>query len=470
MYGIVSCIKHRPNLDFYYVTADDGSGGLSTIELESSLKIELGEMTDAEGATAEPANGKHARLRRKLIEKAIERKVESALKKTPPASGVNELDKLNRKMWPEITKGASLLLKKFLTGAPIVVRFHNDADGSSGAYSIYKGLKDFSEGNGRIEKRINLFWIMNRGVIYGKEEANYDIMLVNAYESLEKPLMVLIDFGTSEKSNEGIKSIGRYFDILWLDHHPVPGGFEGKSLEYYINPWMFGGNSDYTAGLLSAVLVESFSNADTTIFKDASLIGDYSKYANPYKEAQDLSALLDLITSDASFVHSGRNGNLTPYEIEQLLQDKARSSELAIYANVRVAEAADEAIPLLRENNAGGHSIYTLDYSNVKEKQSRYPLLGRFSSKLLEKLEKENGKGCVVVCHVGNFISIRASRDIGEAAGLVQLAGALLERYGSRIDSAGGHRNAVGIKLSGESGKNEILRQIVAIIRKNLAE
>ena len=137
----------------------------------------------------------------------------------------------------------------------------------------------FAQYDGSSVSFASLRWIMNKGVSYGTSEAAADKLWISNYDCIEKPLMVFIDFGTSVDSNQGVAYMGDSTEIVWLDHHPIEDGFCGKDLEHYINPWLFGGDSSYTAGLLSCILSKAISNLDTSIMEDASLIGDHSRYA-----------------------------------------------------------------------------------------------------------------------------------------------------------------------------------------------
>ncbi len=369
--------------------------------------------------------------------------------KYEPLSGVEEIDKITRNMLKKLKDAALLFLSKLLLGAPIVVRFHNDSDGSSGAYCLFKSISGMG-----IELKSRISWRMHKSVFYSKDDASNDILFTNNFSSITKPLLFIIDFGTAIESNESISIAKEKLDIIWLDHHPVVEGFEGVSLPNYINPWLFGGDSDYTAGLLACTFSKLYSNIETKEIEGASLIGDYSKFASNY--GKELSEILELITSDSKIINSR---SITPYDIEGIMSNQSLKAELLGYARHHMSEALDLALNSLKVYKGSNANLYLLDFKNVRSEELRYPLPGRFASKLLTRIEELNSKPCIVVLHFSSFISIRLSKPL--EINLLEVVKRAKEAF-SNIDSAGGHKNAASIKLKSESSKKEIINFIVS--------
>ena len=119
------------------------------------------------------------------------------------------------------------LVRKARLRVPILVRFHNDVDGLSGAYALHNALLQTRKRGGTVDYEPNVTWRMHGGVTYNREDATTDIMTCNNFESAEKPLLIILDFGTSLDSNPGIELIRERFDVIWLDHHPIMEKFEG---------------------------------------------------------------------------------------------------------------------------------------------------------------------------------------------------------------------------------------------------
>ncbi len=195
MEGIISCIKHSGMNPVYYVASASASG--ATLEEAKGIEmLSLGEAVNTENGIAYPAP-KEQGLFNGGISSAISEEAARLPIMEPYLTGSQEIDRTTRAMWDSLIASSSMLVKKLLYGAPVLVRFHNDADGSSGAYCLYLALSELM-GTGKLAvKKSNTVWLMHKGVTYSEYDAASDILISNNYESLEKPLLVLIDFGTA---------------------------------------------------------------------------------------------------------------------------------------------------------------------------------------------------------------------------------------------------------------------------------
>ena len=382
--------------------------------------------------------------------------ISSGIEKESYKTGNHEIDTVTGKMWQTLSDAASLMLRKLAYSAPIIIRFHNDADGCGGACALHIAMNDFCS---KLKAKGNVVWLMHRKIAYSRSDAQGDILISNNYSSLEKPLLVIIDFGTTTDSNPGIRELWDRFDVIWLDHHPVQEGFDAVKIKHYINPWNFGGDSNYTAGLLTSIFCKTFSAANTNEFAQASLIGDYSDFAN--SESSDLSTLLDFITSDLVSVFGNSKMNATPQEIISIIDNKERMREVLNYARVRMDEAMDNGRRSLKRHSSGGIELYVLNFENIRSEDSKYPLPGRFASKLLGEISESGRKNAVLFVHAGPYISVRISKSVGKRIDLLKIIDEIKMEFGKSIDAGGGHAFAAGIKVIDESEKKEIIKAIM---------
>lgn len=434
-------------------------GGIRISEFGGFSGAELGELLEyREGGVIERLDDVGGYLN--AIEKGIAMLDASLIRKTAHRIGNESADNITKSMSDKIVSAAHLLIRKLVFSSPILVRFHNDADGTGGALSVHAALKDVESG---LRSGGNIVWIMQRGVSYSAADAGADILLSNNYSCLEKPLLILVDFGTTSDSNLGIEAIRDRFDVIWLDHHPPSEGFEGISLEHYINPWKFGGNSNYTAGLLASAFCSTMSDANTCMFERASLIGDYSDYADSSWNT-DVSTVLDFITSDPESAYGRDKSNVTPQEIEAVLNDRKRFTEMLHYANMRLGEALDAGMKNIRPYHAGQHRVYVLDFEDIRSEDSRYPLPGRFASKLLDRILSSGNDEAVLIVHAGPYISIRLSKGIGDRINLLNIINGIKGAYMSSVEAGGGHLCAAGIKVTDRSEKKRIISAIISSI------
>ncbi len=205
---------------------------------------------------------------------------------------------------------------------------------------------------------------------------------------------------------------------------------------------------------------------------EASLLGDYSKYSKPTKESRELATILDILTSDTHIAGSA-SGNLSPAAIDGVISNPKKKSELIAYGENRVAELLDNAFLGIKVHKADRANIYIADFEKIRgNKEERYPLPGRFASRLMDKIEELNGNEvrAVVVLHFGPFISLRLSKLLSsENFNLLEIVQKIKEVHGSEIESGGGHFSAASIKLSREESKKNVITDVVEELKKKLS-
>lgn len=455
---LVSSVRHRGRNQQCRLAGVKDSG-LVLLECTSEIVLKQGEVIATEDEsiikTALILEGEEREVFMDELNMSIGKRVNALLSNEEYKRGNAKIDEATKRMWGSITSAAGLFLRKLLLGIPIMVRFHNDADGSSGAYALYRAANTVTES-------ANMIWMMNKGAIYSAEDAQNDTLMMNSYSNVERPLLVIIDFGTAKESNKGIESVQDSFDILWLDHHPIQPGFLGVSLQHYINPWSFGSDSNYTAGLLSAVFTHAFSKADTREIEEASLTGDYSSFRSG-KEGVDLATILDLLTSDSKIVSGYAMKGITPKEIDSVLSDSAKRTELLNYANIRMQEALDNALKAVK-SYGDGMKVYVLDFEGIRTEDTKYPLPGRFSTRLLDNLSA-GSENCAVVVHAGLYISMRLSKTACAGKDLNLVIKALQEKMPHRIENGGGHSCAASMKVFDKSDKKDVIKELVEVLK-----
>jgi RecJ-like exonuclease len=442
--GIVSSIKfsHNPLDNIYTVICD------KSIQLKSSETLELLDIVEI--------NGESAKFLKKGDRKDYE-KLASALVANSGISQNTEKINLEGKAYEQIAhvlikamqKSAEVLVKGFLSGAPIVVRFHNDGDGSSGAIAMCRA---FVELEGKLsESTRSVSWQMNKSIAYSKESFYADRMLFESYKSVERPIVLIVDFGTSPESEDAIRLAEPNCDMVWLDHHVLYDAFPKEKLPYYTNVSTLGGDSSFTA----CIFAEMMSGVDVEDLKAASLISDYSKYGD-YKDANAVknSLILDFLTSSSNDLYS------KPKQMDIILKDPEKSENFFRHASNNLEDAIDAGIKNIRNYKTdSGINISVLDFGHIAKLNLDYPLPGRYSSKLQSHIETENNGKTITLVHYGSYISIRISGDISDSVDLL----GLIERLKTATEGSitgGGHKQAASIK-SANGNMTETLHMLL---------
>lgn len=354
-----------------------------------------------------------------------------------------EYEAVSKRLMPELVSAAKTLAGAFVSGAPIVVRFHNDGDGSSGGIAVYRALASLQERVFGKERAVS--WQMNRSIAYTLESFYIDRMLFNSYESAERPVVLITDFGTSPESEEAIKASQESCDLIWLDHHIPYEGFPKSLIKHYINVFDFGGDSNFTAGLLTCIFAQVLSKIDVSDLKEAALVSDFSSYAN-FKDERAIrnSIILDYLTS------SGNEMSSKPKHMDSILSDPEKSDSAFKRANGMLEEAISAGLENIASyRNANGINIHVLDFGHVAKLNLEYPLPGRYSSKLQERLEARDSGKTITIVHYGSFISMRTSKDLHESINIIGMIEKLKSSTNGAV-SGGGHRQAASIRTDRE--------------------
>ena len=360
---------------------------------------------------------------------------------------------------PAIMRAADRVARSIASGSPIVVRFHNDGDGSSGAIALYKAISSLAKAGLGVAAPVS--WRMNRGISYSMESVSDDMAYFSSYSSAEKPLVVIIDFGTSEESAEAMAYAEGRIDIVWLDHHPIPKGFRKESVLEYVNPWNVGSDSDLTAGVLGCMLASVLSGEDYADMEAASLVSDYSVYADPGDEAaRSTAALLDFFTSNGGMA---RGKKATPKQILGILGDDEARAEASQFIDNAFDESIREGMQTMKKySTAEGVPVRVVDFDRVASLGFGYPPMGKYSSKLHDRLEREAGTGTITIVRGGSYISLRISKSI---SGMVSILERIEELKGleSLGITGGGHNEAASIRCAPEH-MDEVVESLLAAL------
>jgi RecJ-like exonuclease len=403
---------------------------------------------------------------RKATSEEYERLMSNALKALPETRpvqkfGIKPLDEAFSAMGPKLGQVAERIVRKFVSGAPIIFRFHNDGDGASGAVAIYKALDKLGK-----EIRLsshNCIWTMNKGVAYTMQSLSYDQLRLSQFHSVEKPLLCIIDFGTLDESIPVIKKASEYMDIVWLDHHPTYDGFDyGEAL--YVNPWLEGYGSDVSAGAMACAVASKIANAKVKDLAKASLLSDHSSYAKEEPETLKLAVILDAITTDSS----SRSSNVNPKSIIASIEDESVSRSIFSEAKSQMDEAIITGMQHLKVHRHAGFVIAVLDYSRVSDSAYNFVRHGRFTSIFSDSVEEKFGPSVTIV-HNRGLASIRASKILSKRLSLLSI----IEKMKGDTDyilNGGGHNEAASVKLEDEYLTEEFLKLLEKEICINLGD
>lgn len=346
-----------------------------------------------------------------------------------------------KRLAPEMKEAARTFLRALVSGAPMIVRFHNDGDGGDGALALYMAVEEL-KARLRLESD-SIVWIMNPGVSYKTDLFYSDALLMNGYISAVRPVITIIDFGTSPDSSESVRMARGKYDFVWLDHHPI-NGFDYSPIGHYASPWLEGGDSNLTAGVLACCFAEMMSGINASLFKKASLISDHSSYADySDKRAADVAMVVDALTVKPE-APSGQR--ITPKYMAGVLGDRAKFEEILHDVVSQFSEALEIGLKKSkRHTSQSGIAVYTFDYSAIADEGFRYVTKGKFSTRLQDMLEEKSGERTVTLVYDKGTISVRMSKNVAPEVGIIRIINEMIEEA-DYVDSGGGHNEAASIR------------------------
>ena len=371
--------------------------------------------------------------------------------------GRDDIYRLDSAMDEKLSEAAGKFAAALFSGAPISVRFHNDGDGSSGAIALHRAVEQLGKKAGC--EFSNVYWRMQRSISYSDDDLGYDRTILGRHESLLRPLIVMIDFGTTGDSNSAMEHGSSIADFIWLDHHPIVAEFRKELAGIYINPWDFGGDSNYTAGMLAARFAEILSGTDMRLMKEVSMISDVSKYADKsYQDAQKIATVLDFITGSRRYSHQG---SMAPSEMRRLINDGERLSGLFSEISEIVSDSITSGAKYAKSyRSKTGLYARVLDFDKVLAENPDTLLPGRYSSRLHESLFDSGGPGGVTIVSFGSYISIRVSKNLSEKIALPRIIAELSEEFGGEV-GGGGHNEASSVKVNDRSMIDEVVKSLL---------
>ncbi|MBW2971090.1 hypothetical protein KY320_02935 [Candidatus Woesearchaeota archaeon] len=160
---------------------------------------------------------------------------------------------------PRMRKAASMIKDAVREGNQIIVKHHADCDGYVAAIALERAILELV-----MPKHRNYWSFFKRNPcrspVYEYIDAVKDV--TGSYEAIiagKPPLIIIVDNGSSEQDLFGIMKARLYgARIIVVDHHK-PSMVNGKAVvaehvDVFINPYVAGGDSNLTAGMLGVEL------------------------------------------------------------------------------------------------------------------------------------------------------------------------------------------------------------------------
>ncbi len=404
------------------------------------------------------------------IDREIDRKAEPAETKPLVATPVLEA------LYPSMRELAKQLRRAVLTGVPIYLRHHADADGFIAGVAIERALLPLLRSNSPDrEAEWHLFKrLPSRAPFYEMEDVVRDLQY--SLEDAERfgtpmPIVLVLDNGSTWEDLPAMRKLRVYgARIMVVDHH-YPGELkDGRAevdevAEIHINPYMAGGDYSLTAGCLGVEIARMINPEEGERMRHLpgiACVADRVKgeaaesYMRLAEERGYTMERMELIAEciDYEAFHlrfmDGRGviedllglGRLDRQaELIDILWEEARHAR-----EVQLKAALEN---LRRAELANGLLLCTLDLEKYTHRFS-YPPAGKTTGMVHDAVASRRGSEKTITIGYGpDFAVLRATEDVGERYGLNlnTLVAELAEELPGAGVTGGGHEVAGSIKF-----------------------
>jgi len=440
------------------IDVDDIVAVVGIVKRREKIQIEVLEM--------EKLLGEEAYKIQKAIQEELDRRSE------PIFTGFLIESEILERLKPDMMLVAKELRKAVFESRPIIIRHHWDADGVCGGVALEKALIDLVE-KYHPDPEAKYYLIrrrVSRAPFYELEDVVKD--LDEALEDIDRhgdkvPLVVLVDNGSGLEDVPAIRQFLIFgADVITIDHH-FPDEEVDRYLLYHVNPYKVGGDSNYTAGILSVEIARMVNpDVDLKLLAGVSVVGDRAegeveKYVEltglTREELQDIALAIEF----EGFYLRFRPSSYIMHEIlgfgrkdrqKKLVEMLSSYAKEAIEAQVKTAM---EGVKVQELPN--GVVLAALDVENYAKKFT-FPPPGKLTGEVHDRL-KQKYERIVTIGYGPDFAVIRSE---GVELDIPRLVRELQEEVNAGVEG-GGHLVVGSIKFI-PAKRKEVLARLASKI------
>ena len=364
---------------------------------------------------------------------------------------------------------AQRIRKAVLDNEPIIIRHHNDADGISSGIALEIACSNMMKTIG-VNPEYNLYRSPSRAPFYEVTDVFRDISLskrITENHGQKKPLIIVVDNGSTPEDAFALKMLKMLgYNAIVIDHHnPVELtklgghkkiGHQGQThessvcqyLEYHLNPYLFGLDSQTSAGMLchemARMIDETYENkllpavaavADRCIIKETDTYIEHSGVTK--EELTRIGIAIDFMAYHMKF-------DISTSIVKELLLKPEFVEMINEEVRVGVETQLQSTMPYLRTLDING---IILNYIDLEKYTLRftYPSAGKVIALIHDKVSvgKENMAVISLGC-MSDMIIVRATKPIFPVQKMIDI---INEKLPEANADGGGHECAGSIKF-----------------------
>ncbi len=328
------------------------------------------------------------------------------------------------KMKPRFLEIAKRIRKAVFENQPILIRHHNDSDGINSGLAIEQACRQLMEDSG-INPDHNLYRSPSKAPFYEVTDVFKDITLAKRLtegHGQKKPLFLVLDNGSTPEDAFGFKSLKSLgYEAIVIDHHNPVILKDGKTsvcpyLSLHLNPYMFGLDSQTSAGMLCYELARMINEKyDNPISPAVAAISDRCEIPETEEYIKNSGLSRDQLTRIGTAI------DFVAYQMKfdsgkGLFEELFTNEQIIEMINAKVKEGTEtqlqSTLPYLRTQEINGIVFSHIDLEKYTLRFT-YPTPGKVTGMIHDKVAL--GKESIPVLtagHVSDMIIIRATKPV----------------------------------------------------------
>ncbi len=333
---------------------------------------------------------------------------------------------------PHFRRIAKRIRKAVLSGIPILIRHHADADGIMSGIAVEQACGMLMD-EARIEKAYSLFRSPSKAPFYEFSDVLRDIGFTKRFletHGQKRPLIIVLDNGSTPEdslSMRTLKSLG--FQVIVIDHHNpvVMSGGKTSVCPYlldHLNPYMHGFDGSITAGMLAyetARLIHSgFENRllpAISAIGDRSSIPEAGKYISQSGKSADEIREMVIATDFLAYNLRFDSGEGT---YEELFSNPGFVKILNEEVTKGVETQLQSTLPYLRTQEVNGVIFSHIDIEKYTLR-FKYPTPGKVVGMIHDEVAAgKESFPVITIGYLSDMIIIRATKPVLPVARIIE--------------------------------------------------
>ncbi|MDD4354213.1 MAG: hypothetical protein PHN56_07215, partial [Candidatus Nanoarchaeia archaeon] len=358
------------------------------------------------------------------------------------------------KMKPVFLNIAKRIRKAIFDSQPILIRHHNDSDGITAGLSIEKACVDLIKKTG-LNPDYNIYRSPSKAPFYETTDVFRDMVLSQRIKShgQKLPLILVLDNGSTPEDAFAFKLLKSLnYECIVIDHHNPVIFNKGKSsvceyLSMHLNPYLFGFDSQTSAGMLSYELArfinEEFENKSmpaVAAISDRCNIKETEDYIAACSKSKEILGKIGVAIDFMAY-------NLKFDGGEGVIDELYNNSKLVELINEQVRKGVEtqlqSALPYLRTIEING---ITFSYIDLEKYTLRftYPTPGKVLGLIHDTVAKDRENAVLTIGYLSDMIIIRATKPVFPVSKIISI---LRQKIPQANVDGGGHEQAGTIKF-----------------------